>query len=176
MSQENDREWNEFLKTVVPLKKNIVLSKNKESQKSINKLKVVKEHQNNNELIEKIDEYFLSKINEIDKNLLKKIKKTKINEKCTLDLHGYKFVEAREKVIKFIEISYLHKNRLLLIITGKGERATVEEGWKGKGILKENVPKWLASLLLSKYIIWYGQATSNNGGSGAIVIYLKKNL
>jgi DNA-nicking Smr family endonuclease len=36
------------------------------------------------------------------------------------------------------------------------------------------VPQWLNSIELSKYILWFDEANQQNGGAGALMIYLKK--
>ena len=83
--------------------------------------------------------------------------------------------ESKEKVVNFIVRNYKSKKRLLLLITGKGKRLPVSEGWRGTGKLKENVPLWLKSVQLSKYILWFDAANPENGGDGALMIYLKKS-
>ena len=83
--------------------------------------------------------------------------------------------ESKEKVVNFIVRNYKSKKRLLLLITGKGKRLPVSEGWRGTGKLKENVPLWLKSVQLSKYILWFDSANQENGGEGALMIYLKKS-
>ena len=174
MNDKSNKDWDEFIKSVIPLEKNIVSDRKNLSQKLKKEKILYNQDESNLELIEIVNHEFLLTFHEIDRNLLKKLKKTKISEKNKLDLHGLRFKEAKRHVQRFIETSFFSENRLLLIITGKGKRSSIEEGWKGKGVLKEHLPKWLASDLLSKYILWFGQATSQNGGSGALLVYLKK--
>ena len=64
---------------------------------------------------------------------------------------------------------------MVLIITGKGKRRGVEEGWKGDGVLKKLLPDWLNSISLSKYIVWFDIAPKDLGGEGALIIYIKKS-
>ena len=111
----------------------------------------------------------------LEKNTLRKIKKGKLKIQSKLDLHGFTVEESKEKVAEFILKNYEYKKRLLLIITGKGKRLGVSEGWKGTGKLKKNVPIWLSSVQLSKYILWFDSARPENGGEGALMIYLKKS-
>ena len=63
---------------------------------------------------------------------------------------------------------------MLLIITGKGKRRSVSDGWRGDGKLKKIVPLWLSSTYLSKYILWFDIATPERGGDGALFVFLKK--
>ena len=165
----NEQDWEEFKKKVVPLeKKNNLLKKSKEKIT----LKT-KEHK------EKFETEFFHSENEekklLEKNTLKKIKKGKLRIESVLDLHGFTINESKEKVVDFILRNYKVKKRLLLLITGKGKRLPVSDGWRGTGKLKENVPLWLSSVQLSKYILWFDSANPENGGEGALMIYLKKS-
>ena len=164
-----NEDWEEFKKKVVPLeKKNNLLKKSKEK---INLKKV--EHKE-----ESKTEFFHIESEEkklLEKNTLKKIKKGKLRIESVLDLHGFTIKESKEKVVDFILRNYKSKRRLLLLITGKGKRLNVSEGWRGTGKLKENVPSWLKSVQLSKYILWFDYANPENGGEGALMIYLKKS-
>ena len=69
---------------------------------------------------------------------------------------------------------FFKKKRLLLIITGKGKRLGVEDGWQGSGVLMEDLPKWLSFEKLNENILWFEDAPSSKGGRGAKLIYLRK--
>ena len=165
-----EQDWEEFKKNVIPIeKKNNLLKK-----KSKEKLNLRKKEDK-----EKFEVQFFYRENEekdlLEKNTLKKIKKGRLRIETRIDLHGFTIKESKEKVVEFILKNYKYKKRLLLIITGKGKRLPVSEGWRGTGKLKENVPLWLSSVQLSKYILWFDSANPENGGEGALMIYLKKS-
>ena len=164
-----EQDWEEFKKNVIPIeKKNNLLKKKSEEKFSLKK-----------EDKEKFETQFFYGEDEekslLEKNTLKKIKKGKLKIQSKLDLHGFTVEESKEKVAEFILKNYEYKKRLLLIITGKGKRLDVSEGWRGTGKLKKNVPMWLRSVQLSKYILWFDSASPENGGEGALMIYLKKS-
>ena len=165
----NERDWEEFKKKVIPLEK-----ENNQLKKNNEKIVFKKVEQE-----KKLETVFFYDENEeknlLEKNTLKKIKKGKFKIQSKLDLHGFTLEESKEKVVEFILKNYKYKKRLLLIITGKGRRLTVSEGWRGTGKLKKNVPMWLKSVQLSKYILWFDSASPENGGEGALMIYLKKS-
>ena len=102
--------------------------------------------------------------------------KKKKNEKYIFKKkhNNKKEVFSEDYLKKFIEKNFLYGNRLNLIITGKGKRLSVSDGWKGDGKLKKNVPIWLSSTYLSKYILWFDIASPEKGGNGALFVYLKK--
>tara|TARA_B100000035_G_scaffold48497_1_gene37008 strand:- start:334 stop:858 length:525 start_codon:yes stop_codon:yes gene_type:complete len=168
----SDKEWEIFKEKVQPIKASgkVKYTKKKTTASSVQERKVINENFNEINLEEQSEA-----IRQLDKNILKKIKRGSLIIEESLDLHGYTLEESKEKVVKFIEKNYNNKKRFLLIITGKGRRLGVSEGWRGEGKLKENVPHWLSSVYLSKYILWFDKATSDKGGDGALMVYLKKS-
>ena len=168
----SDKEWEIFKEKVQPIKASgkVKYARKKTATKSVQERKVINENFNEINLEEQSEA-----IRQLDKNILRKIKKGNLIIEESLDLHGYTLEESKEKVVKFIERNFNNKKRFLLIITGKGRRLGVSEGWRGKGRLKENVPHWLSSVYLSKYVLWFDKATSDKGGDGALMVYLKKS-
>lgn len=171
MSNEED-DWTEFLKQVIPLRK-------KETYKSEQKqVRVFKSKDHSTEdkdlFIELNISDEISNISGIDKNLRKRIRNGSIKIEAKLDLHGKKYIESKKDVYDFLIQNYNNSKRLLLIITGKGKRLSVEEGWEGSGILKEHLPKWLSYKTLRDLILWVEDAPAYHGGKGAKLIYLKK--
>jgi DNA-nicking Smr family endonuclease len=168
----SDKEWEIFKEKVQPIKASgkVNYVRKKTAAKSVQERKAIKVNLNEINLEEQSEA-----IRRLDKNILRKIKKGNLIVEESLDLHGYTLEESKEKVVKFIEKNYENKKRFVLIITGKGRRLGVSDGWKGEGKLKENVPHWLSSVYLSKYILWFDRATSDKGGDGALMVYLKKS-
>ncbi len=164
-----EQDWEEFKRNVIPIKKKNNLLKKKSDEKFTFKKKEDKAKFETQFFYGENDEKNL-----LEKNTLKRIKKGRLKIESRLDLHGFTIEESKEKVVNFILRNYKSKKRLLLLITGKGKRLSVSEGWRGTGKLKENVPLWLKSVQLSKYILWFDSANRENGGEGALMIYLKK--
>ena len=165
----NEDDWEVFKKQVRPLKDSGKLKKIVKKDPLI----TFNFQKDENDLDQIIENKKSSRIN-LEKNTLKRIKKGKIKIESILDLHGNTLDESKKKVARFIDENYNNKKRLILIITGKGERSSVDFGWKGKGILKENVPKWLNSEFLSNKVLWFDKAPREKGGDGALLVYLKK--
>ena len=109
---------------------------------------------------------------------LKNNKKKIINTK-SLDLHGYTLEDANKKIENFILENYQSGITKLLIVTGKGLHSDVEKNpyvSKNLSILKYSIPEFIRSNIeLNKYINSFGEASIEDGGSGAFYIYLKKN-
>ena len=116
------------------------------------------------------------KIHNKDENFKqKKLTKTRV-----LDLHGYTLDEANKKIEKLIINSYEEKVNKLIIVTGKGLHSDNESNpyvSKDLSILKYSVPEFIKSnQSLMKLINSFGEATIEDGGSGAFYIYIKKKV
>ena len=142
MSNNDDKEWEDYVKSVKPIKKDGGLYFKNHFNRQIPCQKSQIEEKDNIFEIE-IERDDIKKELNIDKNLLRNIKRGKIKINSILDLHGFRVPEAKSMVYKFVKENYETNSRLLLIITGKGKRLGVEEGWRGKGVLKDLLPNWL---------------------------------
>ena len=101
----------------------------------------------------------------IYKNNSNILKKKRFKPDATLDLHGYSLYSAKLILHKYLINCYEKNIRNVLIITGKGQ--------SNKGVLKEEVPKWLTDNTIRKLLIEYYIAPRNFGGEGALILRIK---
>ena len=83
-----------------------------------------------------------------------------------LDLHGFTLQEGFEAFRDFLEKHYHLGTKKITVITGKGR----EE----QGALKKEFPLWLEREGIREKILSVGFAPQNRGGSGAMILYIKK--
>lgn len=102
----------------------------------------------------------------IDDKTTKKISRGKVSIDGRLDLHGYHQQEAYQILYNYVENAYFSGKRTILVITGKGNF--------GRGVLRENVPKWLAGAKFRSYISGFAQSHAVHGGAGAIYIKIRR--
>jgi DNA-nicking Smr family endonuclease len=102
----------------------------------------------------------------IDQKTSRKISKGKISIDGRLDLHGYTQEEAYRLLHDYIENAYYTGKRTILVITGKGNL--------GRGVLRENVPKWLADAPFRLLVSGFGVSLSAHGGVGALYVRIKR--
>ena len=172
--KDKDRElWLEFVKEVKPLEKNTIKF-GKKLKTELLKANHYDDQDNSNLNYFETEDTQLIREKIPDINILKKVRKGKLKIESKLDLHGLKYKESHEKVFNFIISSHMNGKRILLIITGKGKRLGIEDGWKGQGILKQSLPKWLSNSVFEDKISWFDVAPPNYGGNGAYIVYLKK--
>ena len=89
-----------------------------------------------------------------------------------IDLHGRTQGDAHEALLRFLHRAQGHGARIVLVITGKGGRAGEPPG--GRGVLKRQVPLWLALPEFRIYVSGFEQAHIEHGGEGALYVRLRR--
>lgn len=88
-----------------------------------------------------------------------------------LDLHGFTQREAYVELQAFLARSQEQRHRVVLLITGKGQRGPLEER---TGVLRRLVPEWLNEPSMRRRIVALAPARPQHGGDGAYYLYMKK--
>jgi DNA-nicking Smr family endonuclease len=79
-----------------------------------------------------------------------------------LDLHGHTQGEAHAALLRFLRRQSANEARLVLVITGKS------------GVLRRQVPLWLALADFRMLVISAEAAALNHGGDGALYIRVRR--
>ncbi|HEY7646906.1 MAG TPA: Smr/MutS family protein [Hyphomicrobiales bacterium] len=95
-----------------------------------------------------------------------------------LDLHGMRQREAHSVLRRFLLACAARGDRHVLVITGKGTRAELENGRdylaEDRGVLRRLVPQWLGEAELRGLVVSYTEAGTRHGGGGALYLRLRK--
>lgn len=94
-----------------------------------------------------------------------------------LDLHGMTEATAHRALSSFLLGARQRGNRLILVVTGKGNpRKEESASWmmSPHGVLKQMVPRWLNEPELASFIASVRPAHVRHGGGGALYVYLRK--
>jgi DNA-nicking Smr family endonuclease len=112
----------------------------------------------------------------MDKRNFDRLKKGKLQVDGRIDLHGMTLAEAHPALNGFVRDAHSSGKRLLLVITGKGRTAQPDIAGlvSRRGVLKQQVPQWLAMAPLSPLVLQVTQATQKHGGAGAFYVYLRR--
>jgi DNA-nicking Smr family endonuclease len=102
----------------------------------------------------------------LDKATSARFKGGKIPIDTTLDLHGLKASDAQQRTHHFITAAAARGDRVVLIITGKGQR--------GEGVIRRELPHWLEAPALRPFILAMTYARPEEGGEGAYRILLRR--
>ncbi len=107
----------------------------------------------------------------LDKRQADRLKRGLLVIEGRLDLHGLTQREAHAELDSFLARSQDRRHRVVLLITGKGQKAPLEER---TSVLRRQVPRWLNEPSMRRRIVAFCSAQPKHGGDGACYIYLKK--
>ncbi len=117
---------------------------------------------------------------EFDKRKARKLGTGQIAIDARIDLHGMRQSEAHTALRRFLMAAYSQGHRWVLVVTGKGARQNrdrEQDPWTivpvEPGVLKRNVPAWLAEAELRAIVISYKPAAGRHGGDGALYVHLR---
>ena len=88
-----------------------------------------------------------------------------------LDLHGMTQDRAHRRLVNFLQGASADGATFVLVITGKG-RASVPES--ERGVLRRQVPLWLALPDLRSLVVGFEEAGIGHGGEGALYVRLRR--
>ncbi len=97
-----------------------------------------------------------------------------------LDLHGMTQEDAHAALVGFVRRCSSEGRRTVLVITGKGgagrggDRHDDEVVPRPRGVLRRNVPRWLASPEIAALVVSYTVAHIRHGGEGALYVRLRR--
>ena len=99
-----------------------------------------------------------------------------------MDLHGMRQSEAHAALRRFLFACHADGLRDVLIITGKGGPARRRDDGEAahwpereeRGVLKRNVPQWLAEPDLRAIVVSFRPAAIKHGGEGALYVHLRR--
>ena len=89
-----------------------------------------------------------------------------------IDLHGKTQSEAHGALLRFLHAAQRDGARYVLVITGKGTRAVDE--WSARGVLKRQVPLWLAQPEFRTIVVGFEDAHIGHGGEGALYVQVRR--
>lgn len=111
----------------------------------------------------------------MDRKTFTRMKRGKERPEAKLDLHGMTVDRAHPALTRFILSAQASGKRLVLVVTGKGKhRDDGDPIPKPVGILRHQVPQWLALPPLSQAVLQVSSAHIAHGGGGAYYVYLRK--
>jgi DNA-nicking Smr family endonuclease len=111
----------------------------------------------------------------MDAKTLARMKRGKSIPEARIDLHGMILADAHAALTAFILRSHAEGKRLVLVITGKGRVADDSDPIPTRtGVIKHQLPHWLASPPLRSHVLQVTEAHQRHGGSGAFYVYLSR--
>ena len=109
----------------------------------------------------------------MDAKAFRKLARGKLEPEGRIDLHGMRADEAHAELNNFILRSHAKGRRLVLVITGKGQRSDGSFPYQ-RGILRRQVPHWLQQNPVAPIVLQVTPASPRHGGEGALYVYLRR--
>jgi len=89
-----------------------------------------------------------------------------------IDLHGMTQAEAHGALLAFLHRAQKAGAKTVLVVTGKGAGPSPRNG--ERGVLKRQVPLWLALPEFRPLIVGFDDAHVGHGGQGALYVRLRR--
>jgi DNA-nicking Smr family endonuclease len=118
-------------------------------------------------------------LSSFDRKAARRLRQGQVDIEARIDLHGMRQHEAHLALRRFLHTSFGKGFRWVLVITGKGgprrprDDEDVGYGTPERGILRRNVPMWLAEPELRAIVVSYTTAAISHGGEGALYVQLR---
>lgn len=115
-----------------------------------------------------------------DRKTAKKLGKGRADVDARIDLHGMRQAEAHSALLGFLRGAAQRGHRTVLVITGKGDPDRSSAPWDivshntGRGVLRRNVPMWLASPEFHDVVVSFASAHVRHGGDGAFYVQIRR--
>jgi DNA-nicking Smr family endonuclease len=108
----------------------------------------------------------------LERRLRQKLARGRAAPDAAIDLHGMRRQEAFAALGDFLARAQIEGARLVLVVTGKGARAT--PGDATPGILRKSVPNWLRGAEYRPIVLGFEEASRPHGGAGALYVRLRR--
>lgn len=118
---------------------------------------------------------------DFDSRKARRIAKGRTQIEARLDLHGLRQDDAHARLRHFLHDCHHRGLKHVLVITGKGR---VEDDGDApfaaiferpaRGVLRRNVPRWLAEPDLRTIVVSFTSASVRHGGDGALYVELRR--
>ena len=116
----------------------------------------------------------------IEPRKIKRVAKGRDEIEARIDLHGMRQSEAHDVLVGFLRRAHQNGQRLVLVITGKGRAEDHDRHApfdmfqdRDRGVLRRNVPRWLAEPDLRAIVVGHTSAHVKHGGEGAFYVQLR---
>jgi DNA-nicking Smr family endonuclease len=108
-----------------------------------------------------------------DRRLKQRVARGRETIDARIDLHGMTQSQAHDALARFLRRAQADGARIALVVTGKGAGGNTRDA--ERGVLRRQVPLWLALPEFRSLIVGFEEAHVSHGGQGAIYVRLRRS-
>jgi DNA-nicking Smr family endonuclease len=109
-----------------------------------------------------------------DRRLKQRVARGRDAIDARIDLHGRTQREAHGALLSFLHRAQADGAKIVLVVTGKGARQDAPGGSSERGVLRRQVPMWLALPEFRPFVVGFEEAHVSHGGQGALYVRLRR--
>lgn len=98
----------------------------------------------------------------------RRLRRGELSIDARLDLHGKRSDEARDALERFLKEKRARRDRVVLVIHGRGDHSPA-----GIGVLRGEIAAWLSQGRASQHVAAFATAQGDEGGEGALYVLLR---
>jgi len=114
----------------------------------------------------------------LDRRLKQRVARGREPIEARLDLHGMTVTQAHAALLRFLRDAQSDGAKTVLVVTGKGSlarsRSGEHDGGRERGVLRRQVPMWLALPEFRPLVVGFDDAHAGHGGEGALYVRLRR--
>jgi DNA-nicking Smr family endonuclease len=110
----------------------------------------------------------------LDRRLRQRLARGRNEIEARIDLHGLTQREAHAELLSFLRRAQTDGAKIALVVTGKGGREDARDSATGRGVLRRQVPMWLALPEFRPFVVGFDEAHGSHGGQGALYVRLRR--
>jgi DNA-nicking Smr family endonuclease len=114
----------------------------------------------------------------LDRRLKQRVARGRAPIEARLDLHGMTQMRAHGALLRFLRRAQSEGAKIVLVVTGKGSGGRSRSGEydedRERGVLRRQVPMWLALPEFRLLVVGFDDAHVGHGGEGALYVRLRR--
>jgi DNA-nicking Smr family endonuclease len=114
----------------------------------------------------------------LDRRMKQRVARGRDPIEARLDLHGMTQVQAHAALLRFLRRAQADGAKTVLVVTGKGfgarSRVGTHDADREPGVLRRQVPMWLALPEFRLLVVGFDDAHAGHGGQGALYVRLRR--
>jgi DNA-nicking Smr family endonuclease len=179
LSDEEEALWSRLARSITPLRAARSKSKNKSERKSQPEPDAIsaagaKAPQHTIAPRKPVPPAKTPPLAPLDRRFKQRLARGRDAIDARIDLHGMTQSEAHDALARFLRRAQSDDARVVLIVTGKGAGKNSRDAFSERGVLRRQVPLWLALPEFRPFIVGFEEAHVSHGGQGALYVRLRR--